>query len=100
MPEIRIAEILSAVEVDADGGEKRLIIEARVTGDTVRLLEELKAHSLSIFLTEADPICGVIGRPQEETLTCQLKKGHRGAYHKSGHRRWIGYHPEREGVQE
>ncbi len=89
MAEIRIAEILSAVEVEYEG-EKRLIIEAKVTGDTVRLLEELKAHSLSIFLTEADPICGVIGRPQEETLTCQLKKGHKGAYHKSGRFRWIG----------
>jgi hypothetical protein len=97
VPEIRIGEIVKAEEVEI-GGERRIVIEAKITGDVGRFLKELEEHGLTIFLTEDEPVCGVLGRPQEETLACQLKKGHKGAYHKNGRLRWIGYHVEEEPV--
>jgi len=92
VPEFRIAEILTAVEFDVDG-ESRIVIHARVTGDVRRLLEELRDHSLSIYLSEEEPLCGIKGQPSvayPEVLSCALKKGHKGAYHRSGRFRWIG----------
>ncbi len=88
MPDIRIAEIVGAQEIMVEG-ERRLVIDAKVTGNIGRFLEELKAHGLTMFLTEDDPVCGKLGRPQEETLPCLLKKGHKGFFHKNGKLKWL-----------
>ena len=92
MPEVRIGEIITVAE-NYVGGEHRLTIEARVTGDVRRFVEELKLHGLTIFLTQDDPLCGIKGQPAvsyPEVLACELKQGHKGAYHKSGRFKWIG----------
>ncbi len=92
MPEFRIGEIVTAVEFEVEG-EKRIVIDAKVTGDVTLFLKELEEHGLTIFLTQEEPLCGIKGQPSvayPEVLTCGLKKGHKGAYHKSGRFRWIG----------
>lgn len=93
MPEVRIGEIISAVEFEVEG-EQRIVIDARVSGDVRRFLEELKEHGLSIFLTIEPEACGIKGTPDGQVLACELKAGHKGAYHRNGRFRWIGYHVE------
>jgi hypothetical protein len=89
--EVRIGEIISAMEVNI-GGERRVVIDAKVTGDIQRFLDELAVHSLTIFMTVEPELCGIQGKPEEEVLSCQLRKGHKERYHRSGRFRWLGYH--------
>ncbi len=92
MPEIRIGEIISAEQIDIGEG-RSLVVVCKATGDIERFLEAFRNSTLTVYLTEDDPLCGIQGQPAvcyPEILTCELKRGHKAAYHRAGGRRWLG----------